>query len=64
MSVLSKFRDRNKKKYRKAYTKAKPCRCHGTCSWCKENRLHKHKKKEIKINEQLKEVEYIEEENV
>ena len=38
----------HKKEKRKPYTGAKAiscqCRNHGTCDWCKENRLHKFKK--------------------
>lgn len=34
--------------YKKEYTKSKKfdktCRCNGGCSYCEDNRLHKHKK--------------------
>ena len=29
------------------------CRNHGNCSWCKEGRLHKNKKREKSILEQM-----------
>lgn len=38
----------HKKEHRKAYTGSeaidRTCRNHGSCKWCKENRLHKFKK--------------------
>ena len=45
------------KEHRKPYRGSKAfdcsCRNHGTCEWCKENRLHKFKKEEDKINDRL-----------
>ena len=45
------------KKKRKPYRGAKAldswCRNHGNCSWCKEGRLHKNKKREKSILEQM-----------
>lgn len=37
-------------KYKKNYAKSVDysCRNHGDCIWCKENRLHKFKKSELK----------------
>lgn len=39
-----------RKQYRgnKAYNYT--CRNHGSCKWCENNRLHKHKKALLKIN--------------
>ena len=38
------------KEWRKPYRKSKAfdntCRNHGSCSWCRNNRLHKHRKRE------------------
>lgn len=30
------------------------CRNHGSCSWCKNNRLHNSKKRKFIINQKLK----------
>lgn len=42
------------KEHRKKYTKAKAidstCRNHGSCPWCKENRLHKFTKQKQKAD--------------
>lgn len=35
-----------RKPYRGAKAVDSTCRNHGSCGWCKENRLHKFKKKE------------------
>ena len=44
------------KEKRKPYRKAKAidtsCRNHGSCPWCKANRLHQVKKEEAKANAQ------------
>lgn len=32
------------------------CRNHGSCPWCKENRLYKNKKREQKMLDKLKEM--------
>ena len=40
-----------RKPYRCAKAKDKRCRNHGSCEWCKENRLHKFKKSTIVIDE-------------
>lgn len=42
-----------RKPYRKAKRVFKGCRNHGSCSWCKENRLYKNKKREMKAKEDL-----------
>lgn len=46
------------KEYRKSYYGAKAidcsCRNHGSCLWCKENRLHSTKKRIEKTNFYLK----------
>lgn len=34
--------------YRKSKTIDRTCRNHGSCEWCKENRLHKFKKSEMR----------------
>lgn len=44
---------------RKAYRGSKSfdysCRNHGTCEWCKENRMYKNIKRELKAKEYEKE---------
>ena len=49
----------HKKEHRKPYYGAKAidhtCRNHGTCSWCKENRLYKNIKRKQKMLDKLKE---------
>lgn len=49
------------KEKRKPYigTKAVDCTCrnHGSCEWCKGNRLYKNNKKELKNEQELKEYE-------
>lgn len=39
-----------RKPYRKAKAVDHTCRNNGSCSYCKENRLYKNKKKEVKIS--------------
>ena len=44
-----------KKPYSKrAQQVSKRCRCHGGCSYCLDNRMHKHDKKINKSNNELK----------
>lgn len=47
-----------KKEYRKPYYGSKSfdraCRNHGSCEWCRENRLHKFKIKEPYIEDEYK----------
>ena len=47
------------KERRKQYTGAKAvdstCRNHGSCSWCQGNRIHKHEKRELAMEQRLKE---------
>lgn len=49
------------KEYRKQYTGAKAidrtCRNHGSCDWCKENRLYQQLKAEEASRQALEEVE-------
>lgn len=49
------------KEHRQSYTGSKAidrtCRNHGTCDWCRENRQHKFKIKEISLEDKLKEFE-------
>ena len=40
-----------RKPYRKAKAVDKWCRNHGDCEWCKDNRLHKNKVREMKYKE-------------
>lgn len=51
----------HKKEKRKPYTGAKAidhtCRNHGSCGWCKENRLYKNIKKLESMNEKARELE-------
>ena len=48
------------KEKRQPYRRAKAidpwCRNHGNCRWCKEGRLHKNKKREKSILEQMEDV--------
>lgn len=48
-----------KKEYRKQYTNSKlfdsSCRNHGSCDWCKSNRLHKVNKRIEGTDQELKE---------
>ena len=48
------------KEHRKHYRKSKvfdhTCRNHGSCSYCKENRLYNTKKKLMSSDEQLKNI--------
>lgn len=62
MSVLSKFRDRNRKKNdRTNYTNVSAIevlskrRCH--CKQCLANKLHNIKQKEMEFDERLKDIE-------
>lgn len=49
------------KEHRKPYRGAKAidrtCRNHGSCGWCKENRMHKNDKMELKTMYDLEEWE-------
>jgi hypothetical protein len=47
-----------RKPYRGSKAFDKTCRNHGSCDWCKENRLHKFKKEEEKTLDKLKEISY------
>ena len=51
----------HKKEHRKKYYGAKAidknCRPHGSCPWCKENRLHKNNKKLLDAEQQIKDAE-------
>lgn len=48
-----KYGKEKKKPYRGAKALDSWCRNHGNCSWCKEGRLHKNKKREKSILEQM-----------
>jgi hypothetical protein len=43
-----KYGKEKRKPYRKSKAIDRSCRNHGSCSWCRNNRLHKHKKRMIK----------------
>lgn len=49
------------KEWRKPYYKSKrfdkTCRCHGSCSYCKNNRIHADRKQRMKAIAQEKELE-------
>lgn len=49
------------KERRKAYCGAKAvdssCRNHGGCQWCRENRMHKNNKRELKAEWEIREYE-------
>lgn len=49
------------KEHRKQYRKIAPrvdmtCRCHGGCTWCLGNRIHKYKKVEQKMLDRMKDM--------
>lgn len=48
----------HKKEHRKPYKGSKAidytCRNHGSCDWCRENRLHKFKTKEPYVEDEYK----------
>ena len=52
----------HRKPYRRAKAVDKACRNHGSCPWCRGNRLHKHHKQEpieadlAGLNDELKEI--------
>lgn len=48
----------HRKKYRGSKACDKTCRNHGGCDWCLNNRMYKYKKKEIKMLDRYKEMEY------
>ena len=48
-----KYGKEKRKPYRAAKALDSWCRNHGNCSWCKEGRLHKNKKREKSILEQM-----------
>lgn len=48
----------HRKKYRGSKCFDKTCRNHGGCDWCLNNRMYKYKKKEIKMLDRYKEMEY------
>ena len=48
-----KYGKEKRKHYRGAKALDSWCRNHGKCSWCKEGRLHKNKKREKSILEQM-----------
>lgn len=47
------------KDHRKPYCGAKAidrtCRNHGSCGWCRENRMHKNDKRELRIRQEIEE---------
>ena len=51
------------KEHRKIYRGSKAfdrtCRNHGGCEWCKENRLHKHRKKILSKKQEEEENENV-----
>lgn len=48
-----KYGKEKRQPYRRAKALDSWCRNHGNCSWCKEGRLHKNKKREKSILEQM-----------
>lgn len=57
-----KYRKEHRKAYRGAKAVDEHCRNHGgnrnkwECEWCKGNRTYKNTKKQLKVNEMLKEI--------
>lgn len=45
----------HRKPYRGSKTFDRTCRNHGSCDWCRDNRLHNSKKRLESSNEKLKE---------
>lgn len=44
----------NRKAYHGAKSVSKSCRCHGTCDWCKDNRLYSINKNIEKTENEMK----------
>lgn len=51
----------HRRPYRGAEAVDKTCRCNGSCSYCKSNRLHNSKRKEDMADDKLKEYQKDEE---
>lgn len=51
------------KEHRRQYTKAKAvskrCRNHGTCLYCRDNRLHNSKAKKLHAEQDMQEVQFV-----
>ena len=47
-----------RKQYRKSKAVDRSCRNHGSCAYCEQSRMHKHKKKLAEIEYELKEYMY------
>ena len=47
-----KYKKEKRKQYRKAKAVDKQCRNNGGCEWCKGNRLHSNKVREMKFKEE------------
>lgn len=48
-----KYKKEKRKSFYRAQAVDKSCRCHGSCDWCKNNRLHNAKVKEEAIEQQI-----------
>lgn len=46
-----KYGKKRRKPYRKAKAVDKTCRNHGSCPYCKSNRLHKYQKRILSVKE-------------
>lgn len=54
-----KYGKEKRKEYRKiAQQVDKSCRCHGGCTWCLGNRIHKYEKNKQKTLDRMKEWYY------
>lgn len=48
-----KYHKEKRKKYRKSKLIDKTCRNHGSCPYCKNNRLYKNRKRECKTRQEI-----------
>ena len=53
-----KYGKEHRKEFRGSKAFDKKCRCNGACEYCKQNRLYKNLKKEEKMLDKLKDMEY------
>ena len=51
------YQKEKRKQYHGNKAVSKSCRNHGTCDWCKNNRLYKRLKKESAMLDEIKEVD-------
>ena len=52
------YNKEHRKQYHGAKAIDKTCRNHGSCDWCKENRLYQHKKQLESVDDKIDEFYY------